>query len=303
MTQVTIIQGQAPRLTLHTSLPHIDLYSRIAESIVATRHLRVVYEDLLGEGPGAWHSRERYPTSQVNCMIWLQLVLAEAYGWFGGQSGKQLAMDCLRYYGGHVGFSMRKHYLEQWLAFDPGPLQPISLHKLCSTRRHSSVIEPKVFLARREFELPLYQMERTAFETEYVSMSQMRSLSELLSPGFHVMFAVPTKFFFEMFADRCGPLGLVHCTFLEVGGWRSTEPALTLSRCTVHHASVLLGEIVSEPLEVYLEKSGHIHQGYIVCELNPEWVARVRGWNTEAIGLVSREQQFEANGFRPYMGF
>jgi hypothetical protein len=303
MAQITIIRGQKVEVASPPSPARISLYTRIGESIAATRKHHVLYEDVLGEGPGAWHPAPRYPTDKVNCLIWLLLVLAEAYGRPGGQEGKQLSMDCLRYYRGHVGFSMRKHYLEQWLAFDPGPLRPISLRELCVPRRYVSVIEPKVMLARRGFEMPLYRMEATVFDTEYAPISGLWSSVQSLSPGFYVMFAAPTRLCFEQIADRSWPLGLVHCAFLELSGWSPDESAAQPSRWTVHHASIVYGAVVSEPLGVYLEKSANIHQGYVICELDPSWVPRRRAADEETLRLIGRESRFETGGFRPYLGF
>ncbi|HEY0377459.1 MAG TPA: hypothetical protein VGC87_10945 [Pyrinomonadaceae bacterium] len=302
MPQITVIRGQKAA-ALPPDPARVNLYSRIEESIAATRNHSVIYEDVLGEGPGSWHTAPRYPTDKVNCLVWVLLVLAEAYGRPGGQGGKQLSMDCLRYYCGHVGFSMRKHYLEQWLAFDPGPLRPISLRELCAPKHYVSVIEPKLFLARREFEAPLYRMGATVFDTEYAPASGFWSGVQLLSPGFYVMFGVPTRLCFEQIADRCWPLGLVHCAFLELSGWRPDASAPPPSHWTVHHASVIYGTVASEPLGLYLEKSAAIHQGYVVCELAPSWVPRRRAVDEEALRLAHRESQFEAGGFRPYSGF
>ncbi|HWS52999.1 MAG TPA: hypothetical protein VN228_02695 [Pyrinomonadaceae bacterium] len=303
MSQVTIIRGRQAGAASPPGPARVNLYARLAEAIEATRGHSVVYEDVLGEGPGTWHPAPRYPSDKVNCMVWLLLVLAEAYGRAGRQDARQLAMDCLRYYCGQVGFSTRKHYLEQWLAFDPGPLRPVSLREVCAPKRYVSVLEPKVFLARRGFELPLYRMEATVFDTEYVPGPGLLSGVGSLAPGFYVMFAAPTRLCFEQIADRSWPLGLVHCAFLELSGWGDAEPAGPLARCTVHHASIVYGAVMSEPLGVYLEKSATIHQGYVVCELDPAWVPRRRDGDEEALRLALRESQLGAGGFRPYLGF
>lgn len=303
MPRITVIRGRqaAP---LSPSPARFGLYSRIEESIAATRNHSVIYEDVLGEGLGTWHSAPRYPANEVNCLIWLLLVLAEAYGHAGGRDGKLLSMDCLRYYSGQVGFSMRKHYLEQWLAFDPGPLRPVSLREVCAVKNYVSVIEPKLFLARRGFEAPLYRMEATVFDTEYVPASEFWSGMQLLSPGFYVMFGVPTRLCFEQVADRCWPLGLVHCALLELSGWGARAGDASPSQLTVHHASIIYGAVVSESLGVYLEKSAAIHQGYVVCELDPAWMPQRRHLvDEEARLLIQHESQFEAGGFRPYSGF
>jgi hypothetical protein len=303
MPQITVISGEKVGAAAAPGPARVALYSRIQECIAATRGHAVVYEDMLGEGPGSWHPGARYPTDKVNCMVWILLVLAETYGRAGGQDGKQLAMDCLRYYGGHVGFSTRKHYLEQWLAFDPGPLRPVSLRELCAPKHYVSVLEPKVFLARRGFEAPLYRMEATVFDTEYTPAPGLLSSVKSLSPGFYVIFAAPTRLCVEQMADRRWPLGLVHCAFLELSGWEPDASAAPLGRWTVHHASVIYGTVMSEPLEVYLAKSAVIHQGYVVCELDPSWVPRRRAVREEALRLTNRESQFGTGGFQSHLGF
>lgn len=287
------------------AIPHFDraratLRSRIAKSIAATRSLDVVYEDVLGEGTGAWHSRERYPTDKVNCVIWVYLVLAEAYGQFGGQRLKQLIMDCLRYYGGVVGFSMRKHYLEQWLAFDPGPLIPISLHDLHPARAFSSVIEPQVFLGRRGFDTLLYNMELNHFSVEYSDAKGISSAAQWLPPGYYIFFAVPTNRFREMFAERCGLLGLIHGVILELDDAPNFDFPRPPDRCIVHHSSVIQRAIVSLPLDEYIGRSTSIHEGYVLCDLNPYWKPEVRYPNEQAERLLHRERQLGANGFQTF---
>src|SRR5437016_6253354 len=100
---------------------------RFAEVIEATADYEVVYEDILGEGEGGWDSNPRYPARKVNCLVWLQLVISELYG--KGLPDKTAIMDRIRYFGGHVGFSMRKHYIDQWVALEPAPLVPVDLRR------------------------------------------------------------------------------------------------------------------------------------------------------------------------------
>src|SRR5215218_8871341 len=69
---------------------------RVEAALEGTRHIQVVYQDVLGEGPGSWDPDPRYPNGQVNCLTWLQLVLAEAYG--HDPQEKLQVMDRLRYF-------------------------------------------------------------------------------------------------------------------------------------------------------------------------------------------------------------
>jgi hypothetical protein len=257
----------------------------------------VAYQDLLGEGPEGWHAAPRYPEQQVNCLIWLQLVLAEAYG--NNSAERLAAMDCLRYYAGHPAFSLRKHYIDHWLAVDPAPLRPLSLQKWAPPLHHRSVIDPSVFLAYLQFPLPLYQMERRVFEFDYWDPSGILAAARALPSGCYVGFAVPNDAYLRRYGTRSGPMGLVHGFILQLSAprlWRKHRP---LHHCTLHHASTSRRCVVSEPLAGYLDEATVIHGGYVLCGLDPDWNPNtMRSWDAEARSLWEREQRLIQGGVR-----
>jgi hypothetical protein len=76
---------------------------RFRIAIANTRQMKVVREDVPGEGEGAWDSDPRYPTDHVNCIIWLQLLISEIYGHGASLEERTRIMDRVMYYKGCVG--------------------------------------------------------------------------------------------------------------------------------------------------------------------------------------------------------
>jgi hypothetical protein len=242
---------------------------RFAEVIEATADYEVVYEDILGEGEGGWDANPRYPARKVNCFIWLQLVISEVYG--KGVADKTAIMDRIRYFGGHVGFSMRKHYIDQWAALEPAPLVPVDLRLGCETTKRAVRLDPQVLLADRAFPCPLYKMNRVTFEIEYWSQESLLGCVGKLRPGYYVMFAVAADRYIECYPGN-GPMGLVHSIILRVDSpGEETGEAPAPSRATVFHASTAAGRVLTASLETYVEKQRRIHLGYALYELDPLW--------------------------------
>ena len=86
-----------------------ELNQRIAAAIEQTRDLQVVYTDPLGEGPFHFDPDPLLPGDQIDCMTWLQWVLALAYA--GPDGDPALWLQALRYYRSTIGFDTRKHYI------------------------------------------------------------------------------------------------------------------------------------------------------------------------------------------------
>src|SRR5690242_18002575 len=101
---------------------------RFAAAIDNTRNMPVLREDMLGEGEGAWDPDPRYPTETVNCLIWLQLIISEIYGWENDLQTKIQIMDQIRYFAGRPAYGLRKsHFIDHWLLLEPEPLVRIRL--------------------------------------------------------------------------------------------------------------------------------------------------------------------------------
>jgi hypothetical protein len=242
---------------------------RFADVIRATLDTKVVYEDVLGEGKNGWDSNPRYPHKTVNCLVWLQLVISEIYG--KGLLDKTAIMDRLRYYGGHVGFGLRKHYVDQWLAFEPEPLVKIDL-KGCglSTARKSIQLSPQVLVAARHYPCRLYKMEDVAFELEYLKQDALLQCTKTLASGYYIMFAVASDRYLELYPGS-GTMGFVHSIILQLDPRPGGTAERPLENARVYHASTKAGGVRSVGLKQYLEGNQSIHLGYVIYELDPNW--------------------------------
>ena len=289
--QAAMAGGQRSRLTRDA------LDARLLAAIDATREYEVVYQDLLGEGPGAWHDAPRYPRGRVNCLIWLQLVLAEAYGNDPGE--RQVALDRIRYYGGHPAFSLRKHYVDHWLAIEPEPLRPVSLGRWGAPRSQRVVLDPARFLAHVQFPLPMYRMQRRSFDVAYHEPIDVLNAARELPSGCRVAFAVPSEAYLDRYGTHSGPMGLVHGLVVHLSEPGSTRRPRPVAACVVHHASTSAGRVVTKPLDLYLRESWGLHRGYALYDLDPGWgPTGPLPWDEEAHGLWERERLLAETGAR-----
>jgi len=241
-----------------------ELNERLAQAIQATMSSKVVYEDVQGEGPGYWDPGLRYPQGTVNCIIWITQVLAEAYG--HGRTDKTSVLDRLRYYGGHVSFGTRKHYLAQSMAIEPEPLRRVSL-KECAPEQVLPVdLQYDRFLQVNAYGCPLYRKSASHFEVPYVDPKGLLKCAPKLKPGYYVMFGVATDKYNEIYGKESGPLGLVHGMFLEI------SQAPTENSIKVYHASTAAKRVKNERLNAYVAKmTQSLHRGYALYELDPAW--------------------------------
>lgn len=260
---------QTGRRKVSQGLSSETLSERFADAIRLTSSVKVVYEDVLGEGRNAWDSNPRYPHKTVNCLVWLQLVICEIYG--KGLPDKTVVMDRLRYYGGHVGFSLRKHYIDQWLAFEPEPLVRVEL-KGCgvSTARKLIKLSPQVLLADRNFPCKLYKMADVTFDLEYLKKEALLQFMKTLHSGYYILFAVASDRYLDLYPSS-GSMGLVHSIILQLDPLPIGASERPLENARVYHASTTAGGVRSFGLKQYLERNQSIHQGYVIYELDPDW--------------------------------
>ncbi len=115
--------------------------SKIDSAIQSSMDYEVVLEDVLGEAQDSvpqWDNDPRIsgPSNgnRVNCMIWLQMVIAKVYASSG--LPLQKALDHIRYFGGTPAFCLRKHYTDHWVELDPAPLVPVDLQDCTKLKKH-----------------------------------------------------------------------------------------------------------------------------------------------------------------------
>lgn len=285
-----------PVLALATdAMTQEELNRRLSETIATTIDRRVVLEDVTGEGPGAWDADPRYPTDTVNCMIWLQLLMAEVYG--KGLPDKTPVLDRIRYFGGQVGFGTRKHYTDHWLAVDPGPLKKVDFTACAKPAVHHVKLNFKPFTDSRKYSCGLYEMNRSELQFDYAPRDKIADCARSLKSGYYILFAVPTQKFLKRSLKQTGPMGLVHAMVLKLRDYDAAKGPRALSSTLVYHASTAAAQVQVEPFEKFLAKSKNIHRGYVVYELDPSWNYRLASQlnQNELQALTACEKKLPAN--------
>lgn len=246
---------------VYKPLSREELNLRLGEAIRATSGSRVVYTDMLGEGPGGWDADPRYPSGAVNCIIWITEVISEAYGW--DFQDKTPIMDRLRYYGGNVGFSLRKHFVTQWLALEPEPFKKMDLSGCAKGSRERVDIDYERFLRFHNYPYPLYRMDERSFEIDYAPADELANCFKTMPDGYYFLFAMATDEYVRKYGRSSGHTGLVHGIILKLEG----DPA----NAVIFHASTVVGKVRKNSFYRYSERMRSLHKGYAVYELDPEW--------------------------------
>jgi hypothetical protein len=262
----------APKVFPMTPEARQALSRQIHEALERTRDVKVVYQDVLGEGPGAWDPDPRYPTDTVNCITWLQLLIAETYG--SDADAKLKILDRVRYFDGHVGFGFRKHYTDQWMDLDPLPLRKVDFSSCAGpviSKLHLD-LEPAKFQKNIQYECPLYHMNRTSLDLDVVPAPALVQCTRFLPPGYFVMFPVASERYLQKYGGFSGPMGQVHAVVVEIPSRPAdrTEPD-DPTQFKVYHASITSGKVVETELGSYVLNMWNLYRGYLVYELVPDW--------------------------------
>lgn len=269
------------------ALTRARLDERFARAIRAHRGLRVVKEDVLGEGAGAWDPDPRYPVDAVNCLTWLQLLLCEVYA---GGGDRIAVMDRVRYYGGHVAYGTRKHFLDHWLALEPAPLRRIPVGHLPQCRRGAVELDFGHFKEFHRYPCRLYREDVTKIEYDYLTLDGMLEFVPVLRPGYYVAFAAAKARYLELFGKGSGPMGLVHSLVIHVGETAEggADAGDHTAGAEVFHASTLLGAVTRVGLAEYLESMWSVFDGYALFDLDPSWDAAAPAAEDEAMRSIRR---------------
>lgn len=246
-----------------------EINRRFAVSIAKSRTLLVVLQDVLGEGEGAWDADPRYPTDTVYCTAWLQMVISEIYG--ETQEERYRVMDLLRYYGGHVAYGLRKHFLDHVIAVEPEPFHQIKMEQLSGLRRKTIKLEIERFKTFHKYSCPLYKEEIDTIDIEFMTAEGLVACVNTLPAGYYVCFPVASELYLSMYARNCGPMGFVHSAILEVKESPANPLRPQSEDADIHHASTVLGAVTTVPMPVYLEKMSRVFEGYGLFRLNPSW--------------------------------
>jgi len=257
----------------------------LEQSLERHRNVAVVYQDVLGEGPGHWDADPLYPSGSVNCIIWLYLLLADTYG--STPAEKEQAMNRIRYFDGQIAFGMRKHFIDNWMALDPEPLVRKDLSSCPGIQTYKVQLDFNRFRNSVGYQCPLYRMRETSFEIPFVSGDGLIRCAAGFQPGYYVVFPLASDRYLQKYGTNSGPMGQVHAVLLKVPEKGTGGDGNDL---TVYHASISSGRVVETRLPAYVRNMANLFRGYAVYELDPSWNwKRKPAANKEAREILSCE--------------
>jgi hypothetical protein len=227
----------------------------VGAALLESQRFKVIVDDMLGEGKGH-DPQPLYPEQEVNCLIWLQWVLARSYS--KEHSSVEQNLNALRYYEGTIDFGHRKHFVDRWTMLEPGPLVSSSL---CVTDRAETVLLNLNGLTEKVgFTDPLYEPEQARFLISYSSRAVFEGCVGALPDGYYVLFPIATMRYLERWSSP-SPMLQVHAMVLEING----------EERKLWHASIdKKGVVWEEPL-AFSERMGEMIQGFRLYELSPSW--------------------------------
>ena len=239
-----------------------EINHRISASIANTKHLKVDLEQMLGEGENAFDSAPTYPADSVDCMTWMQLVLAKAYA-TPSHSEKELFRR-LRYYDGQVCFSHRKHYVDRWVQLDPGPLEELNTQQCKADMLVPVQLSIPTFLEQRAYKGELYSQGSIVPPASALTPARLQRCISSLPKGFYVAFAVPSKWWLSEYYP-IGKMARVHSLIIDN----------TSQSAQVHHASLDYGRVKTESLAEFVKRLEGVFDGYSLYRLRPTWAPEV----------------------------
>ena len=233
------------------------------------RGVSVVYHDTLGEGAGAWDGdpREPGPDTSLNCITWLQVVLADAFT----HSPQDMAylLHNFRYFGDWPSFATRKHYNEHWIYGDSAPLtsleevecQPDDLRQIhLDLPRFTHVTHTPCTLSDRA---------ESDFTLGVLQFPSLLSCLKNVEPGPYVLFPVPSKRWLRDYGQKVGDMGVVHGLLLWVSPGSAAQDEDPLeSRYQITHASISLRRVENLSLGAYLDYSQYIIDGFVIYKID-----------------------------------
>lgn len=221
---------------------------------------KVEYSASLGEGEGEFDPSPRYIRDKVNCMTWMQAVIASAYG--KSEQERMLYLDSLRYYGNTVSFGTRKHYVDRWLALEPEPLISVKTDSCKFDIIGSVGLELNRFKQNHSYQGELYQEEHRMFGLDVLSSARMSDCLSSLDNGFYALFFVANSTYLEIWGKH-GSMGQVHSMIVEI-----------TDVIRIHHASIDFGKVQIEDWSDLSTRLESVAQGYTIYAFAPEWTPK-----------------------------
>ena len=229
--------------------------STFVEVLTESQKFTVVVDDVLGEGQGI-DPQPLYPQDQVNCLIWLQWVLARFYSTTEDEFLNRL--NSIRYHHSTVDYGHRKHFVDRWTTLEPGPLKSSALCETDSARKVSLNLEG--FAARNGYEGQFYEPNQRFFLLSFSSKKAFVSCLSGLPEGYYVLFPIATEEYLARW-DSPSPMLQVHAMVLEHQNGTKR----------LWHASIDKKGVVFEDPVQFSERMGTMIQGFKLYELAEDW--------------------------------
>ncbi|MBM75352.1 MAG: hypothetical protein CMK59_08115 [Proteobacteria bacterium] len=252
---VEYLATKAMRMSIFFLMTALWAKPKVAQALKESQKFTVVVDDVLGEG-GGFDVDPTTPDEKVNCLIWLQWVLSQAYS--TSEEEAHLRLNKVRYYGGTVDYGYRKHFVDRWTLLEPEPLKSSTL---CKTDMAQKItIDIGGFTEKNGYTGLFYEAEQKFFLISFSSRSSFEACLSTLPEGYYVIFPIATDDYLERW-DSPSPMLQVHAMILEhqKGQYR------------LWHASIDKKGVVFEDPILFSERMGSMIQGFRLYELQDEW--------------------------------
>lgn len=221
------------------------------------KKVEISREASLGEGQGTFDSNSREIGNKVNCMTWMQGVIAEAYG--DTPERTQAYLDSLRYYGDTISFGTRKHYIDRWLALEPAPLIPVLLESCQPNMIGSVQLDLTRFKQNHNYQGRLFAEDKSQFSLDFLTPDKMDSCLMTLPEGYYALFFVANEQYLKHWGKH-GSMGQVHAIIIEKN-----------EKILVHHASIDFNKVVTEEWIGFHKRILSVAEGYTIFGFDPAW--------------------------------
>jgi hypothetical protein len=248
---IAVLQTFGTPLAAHAADPHDDNV-RIMNALHAEQRASVSNNDPLGEGDGAFDPDPLGPSTNVDCMTWLQQVLARATS---EKSDVASQLRRIRYFGPFPEFATRKHYVDHWLDIDPYPLRRVEIKAPTTV---TVTVDSSTLARARGFSGPM-PAPRT-INVPYVTTSKVLSELDHLRGKFYVLSAIASPTWKRMYGSNVGDLAQSHLLVAD-----ATSPTAPIQ---VWHASITSHSVRVETLETYIGRTRSLFLGYAIYAID-----------------------------------
>lgn len=221
------------------------------------REKKVEYTASLGEGEGSFDPNPRVIGDKVNCMTWMQGVVAAAYG--DTPEETQAYLDSLRYYGDTISFGTRKHYIDRWLALEPDPLIPLTIDSCKPNTIGAVKLGLTRFKQNHNYQGELFAAEKSVFSLDFLTPEKTTSCLEALPEGYYALFFIANEDYLRHWGKH-GSMGQVHSIIIEKN-----------EKILVHHASIDFNKVITEEWKGFHKRIEVVTQGYTIFAFDPNW--------------------------------